>query len=178
MLLDVAPALSSLTLGAAKATSTKNASVRPFPAGLARPCGGRALAGGRTWQSVRRQVSGRARLAAVAELFPSLESEVLGEDGEDVEEKPAVVVKPKTGKAALLLKRDRVSASPHPTPRFNLPFCNVVIECNFELQNAFAWAWRCQCCTSMWGVSSICRTHFVVSISTWKPICQVNWHST
>lgn len=129
MLLDVAPALSSLTLGAAKATSTKNnASVRPFPAGLARQCGGRALAGGRTWQSVRRQVSGRARLVAVAELFPSLESEVLGEDGEDVEEKPAAAVKPKTGKAALLLKRDRVSAR---TPRFNRPFCNVVIECNF-----------------------------------------------
>lgn len=46
-------------------------------------------------------------MCAVAELF---ESEVLGtqEEGDVAEEAPVKTVKPKTGKAALLLKRDRV----------------------------------------------------------------------
>lgn len=87
--------------------------------------------GARAWREVKREVGSRARVCAVAELF---ESEVLGTDGEGaVAEEEAVVkaVKPKTGKAALLLKRDRVSSlsrcvslmmeSFRPKSRFSFP---------------------------------------------------------
>jgi len=64
----------------------------------------------RKWSDLKREVRGgaRARVCAVAELF---ESEVLG-DGAEAEEEttPVKTVKPKTGKAALILKSDRVSA--------------------------------------------------------------------
>jgi hypothetical protein len=61
----------------------------------------------RTWRELKKEVSGRARVCAVADLF---ESELLGipEEGA-AEEAPAKTTKPKTGKAALLLKSDRVS---------------------------------------------------------------------
>lgn len=63
----------------------------------------------RTWRDLKREVGGaRARVCAVAELF---ESEVLGSQEDLVEETPVIkTVKPKTGKAALVLKSDRVSA--------------------------------------------------------------------
>jgi large subunit ribosomal protein L1 len=59
----------------------------------------------RTWRELKKEVSGRARVCAVADLF---ESELLGipEEGA-AEEAPAKTTKPKTGKAALLLKSDR-----------------------------------------------------------------------
>ncbi|KAG0554003.1 hypothetical protein KC19_12G055300 [Ceratodon purpureus] len=68
--------------------------------------GGLQVGASRTWRDVKREVSGRARVCAVAELF---ESEVLGtdEEGAPAEEAPVKTVKPKTGKAALLLKSDR-----------------------------------------------------------------------
>ena len=80
------------------------------------------------------------------------------------------------GRLALEARQGECLTSSH--PRFNLPFCNVVIECNFESQSVLAWTWRCQCCTLMWVVSSTWGTHFVISISTWQLICQLNWHST
>lgn len=61
----------------------------------------------RTWRELKKEVSGRARVCAVADLF---ESELLGlpEEGAGAaEEAPAKTTKPKTGKAALLLKSDR-----------------------------------------------------------------------
>lgn len=67
----------------------------------------------RSWRELKQEVRSRARVCAVAELF---ESEVLGTDGDAegeaaaAEEAPVKTVKPKTGKAALLLKSDRVSA--------------------------------------------------------------------
>jgi len=62
----------------------------------------------RTWLDLKREVACSARVCLVAELFPSLESDVL-EDGEQEIAPQAPAVKPKTGKAALPLKRDRVS---------------------------------------------------------------------
>lgn len=64
----------------------------------------------RTWLDLKREVACSARVCLVAELFPSLESDVL-EDGEQEIAPQAPAVKPKTGKAALPLKRDRVSVS-------------------------------------------------------------------
>lgn len=63
----------------------------------------------RSWRELKQEVRSRARVCAVAELF---ESEVLGTEGEGeegavAEEAPVKTVKPKTGKAALLLKSDR-----------------------------------------------------------------------
>ena len=76
--------------------------------------GGLQVGGPRAWRELRKEVCGRARVCAVAEVF---ESEVLGtqEDGASSEEAPVKTVKPKTGKAALPLKRDRVSplSPPH-----------------------------------------------------------------
>jgi large subunit ribosomal protein L1 len=60
----------------------------------------------RTWLDLKREVACSARVCLVAELFPSLESDVL-EDGEQEIAPQAPAVKPKTGKAALPLKRDR-----------------------------------------------------------------------
>jgi len=63
----------------------------------------------RTWRDVKKEVgNARGRVCAVAELF---ESEVLGDAEEEgsVAEAPVKTVKPKTGKAALPLKSDRVS---------------------------------------------------------------------
>uniref|UniRef100_A0A7I4CNM7 Ribosomal protein n=1 Tax=Physcomitrium patens TaxID=3218 RepID=A0A7I4CNM7_PHYPA len=69
------------------------------PSGVARGC---------QWRDVKKDVEGRARVCAVAELF---ESEVLGteDEGAALEDAPVKSVKPKTGKAALPLKSDRVS---------------------------------------------------------------------
>uniref|UniRef100_A0A7I4CD16 Ribosomal protein n=1 Tax=Physcomitrium patens TaxID=3218 RepID=A0A7I4CD16_PHYPA len=67
------------------------------PSGVARGC---------QWRDVKKDVEGRARVCAVAELF---ESEVLGteDEGAALEDAPVKSVKPKTGKAALPLKSDR-----------------------------------------------------------------------
>jgi hypothetical protein len=97
-----------------------------FPHKLSSPCSSAAAAPGgvrfvslpsllqsrrprsvvRTWLDLKREVACSARVCLVAELFPSLESDVL-EDGEQEIAPQAPAVKPKTGKAALPLKRDR-----------------------------------------------------------------------
>jgi hypothetical protein len=98
-----------------------------FPRKLSSPCSSAGSPGGvrfvslpsllqsrrprsvaRTWLDLKREVACSARVCLVAELFPSLESDVL-EDGEQEIAPQAPAVKPKTGKAALPLKRDRVS---------------------------------------------------------------------
>jgi hypothetical protein len=100
-----------------------------FPHMLSSPCSSAAAPGGvrfvslpsllqsrrprsvvRTWLDLKREVACSARVCLVAELFPSLESDVL-DDGEQEIAPQAPAVKPKTGKAALPLKRDRVSVS-------------------------------------------------------------------
>lgn len=70
--------------------------------------GGLQVGGVKTWRDVKKVVGAKARVCAVAELF---ESEVLGSEGDGAEaaEAPVKAVKPKTGKAALPLKSDRVS---------------------------------------------------------------------
>ncbi len=83
----------------------------------------------RTWLDLKREVACSARVCLVAELFPSLESDVL-EDGEQEIAPQAPAVKPKTGKAALPLKRDRVSVSVLSVRLLSLSLCpSVSLPC-------------------------------------------------
>lgn len=113
MLLDLAPALSSLNIStsasaAARKPASLNSSVSFRGNWNGLRAGGVQVGGASTWRSLKKELGVRVRVCAVAELF---ESEVLGTDEEEgsAEEAPVKTVKPKTGKRALILKSDRVS---------------------------------------------------------------------